>query len=119
MGGIIEWVLEMRIRPGATGTYPALIAEMAEATQANEPGALVYEYFLTADGTGITVVERYVDSDAALVHLDTFGKRFAERFLAVFEPVRLTVYGPASEALRAALVPLGAAHLERVEGFSR
>ena len=67
----------------------------------------------------VTVVERYSDSAAALVHLGNFGEKFADRFFAAFTPKRLVVYGPASDELRGALAGLGAEHLGYLIGFNR
>lgn len=119
MNDHIEWVLEMNIQDGMSDAVQPLIDEMVAATQANEPGALTYEYYLTDDGTQCTVLERYADSDAAMVHLENFGTHFAERFLATFAPVRFTVYGPSTETLRAALAGFGATFDTRIGGFQR
>ncbi|MDW3181345.1 MULTISPECIES: putative quinol monooxygenase [unclassified Roseobacter] len=115
----IEWVLEMTIQDGMYDGVQPLIDEMVAATQANEPGALVYDYHLTEDKTRCTVLERYADNDAALLHLQNFGAHFADRFLAAFAPERFTVYGPSNDALRAALSGFGATFETRVGGFCR
>ncbi len=119
MSDIIEWVLEMEFTGGDRDAMSALIAEMGAATKANEPGTLVYEYYGSEDGLLITILERYADSAAAMVHLGNFGEKFADRFLSVFSPKRLTVYGPASEELRAALAGPGAEHHGYLTGFNR
>ena len=119
MSDVIEWVLEMDFIGDDRDAMSALIREMSAATKADEPGALVYEYYATDDGTTVTVVERYADSAAAMVHLGNFGEKFAERFLSIFSPRRLVVYGPASEELRGALAGMGAEHLGYLTGFNR
>lgn len=115
----IEWVLEMTIQDGKRDAVQPLIDEMVAATQANEPGALTYEYYLTDDQTRCTVLERYANNDAAMAHLQNFGTHFAERFLAVFAPIRFTVYGPSNDTLRAALAGFGATFEARASGFHR
>ncbi|WP_300056389.1 antibiotic biosynthesis monooxygenase [uncultured Roseobacter sp.] len=115
----IEWVLEMTIQDGRSDAVQPLIDEMVAATQANEPGALTYEYYLSEDGARCTVVERYADNDALMLHLKNFGEHFAERFLAVFAPTRFTVYGPADATSRAALADFGATFESRIGGFHR
>ncbi len=119
MSDIIEWVLEMKIQEGQADNVMPLIQEMVAATQADEPGALHYEYYMSDDKTACTVLERYTDSAAAMVHLGNFGAKFAERFLGIFAPERLTVYGPASDDLRAGLAAMGAVHMEPAVGFHR
>ncbi len=119
MSEIIEWVLEMDIQPGQAANVQPLVDEMVAATQATEPGALHYEYFLNADITRCTVLERYADNAAVMTHLANFGTHFAPRFLATFAPVRFTVYGPADAQVRAALAGFGATHEDRISGFAR
>lgn len=115
----IEWVLEMNVQDNMSDAVQPLIEEMVAATQANEPGTLTYEYYLTEDHSQCTVLERYAENDAAMIHLENFGTHFAERFLTVFAPVRFTVYGPSDETLRAALAGFGAVFETRIGGFHR
>lgn len=119
MSEVIEWVLEMDIREGQADHVEPLVEEMSRATEADEPGAVHYEYYVSADRRRCTVIERYEDSAAAMVHIGNFGAKFAERFMKIFAPVRMTVYGPASEELRAATAGLGATFEERIVGFHR
>ena len=119
MSDIIEWGLEMKIQDGQADSVQPLIEEMSNATKRDEPGALHYEYYLSEDGSRCTVLERYADNDAVMAHLGNFGEKFADRFLTAFAPERFHVYGPADDAVRAALAGLGAVHFDRAAGFSR
>jgi hypothetical protein len=80
---------------------------------------LIYEWFLSADGTECHLYERYVDNQAALIHAGTFGSQFAERFFTCFEQKSLSLYGEASEELTAAMTEAGASFLPSMGGFSR
>lgn len=119
MSDNIEWVLEMDIQEGHAEDVTPLVSEMVNATRAQEPGALVYEYYINTDKSRCTVIERYADNDAVMTHLDNFGAHFAERFFAVFAPVRFSVYGPANEEVRSTLGNMGATFDDRIVGFSR
>ncbi|WP_370399514.1 putative quinol monooxygenase [Sulfitobacter sp. JB4-11] len=119
MSDIIEWVLEMRVQDGQADKVQPLLDEMVAATQADEPGALHYEYYMNTDHSLCTVLERYENNTAAMIHLGNFGTKFADRFLAAFAPERFTVFGPAEDDLRSALAGFGATHLEMVAGFHR
>ena len=119
MSNNVHWVLELNINDGALAGFKKLMAEMVTATQANEPGALDYEWLLSEDGTICHIYERYADSGAAMIHLTTFGEKFAGRFLALVSPTRLTVYGPASAEVRGAMAGLGAVHMSQIGGFTR
>ncbi|MCX7558332.1 antibiotic biosynthesis monooxygenase [Sulfitobacter sp. F26204] len=119
MSDIIEWVLEMRVQEGQADKVQPLLDEMVAATKSDEPGALHYEYYMPEDRSTCTVLERYADNAAVMVHLGNFGAKFAERFLTVFVPERFTVYGLANAEVRGALAGFGATHQSMVSGFHR
>jgi quinol monooxygenase YgiN len=79
------------------------MAEMVASTRRDEPGTLDYEWYLTDDGRQLHIFERYADAAAVMTHLATFGARYMGRFFDVLAPQRMTIYGPADDAVRAAL----------------
>ena len=119
MSDVIEWVLEMRVNEGKADMVQPLLDEMVAATQADEPGALHYEYYMSKDRGTCTVLERYADNAAIMTHLDNFGAKFAERFLATFSPQSFVLYGPANQEVVTALAGFGATQHDRVAGFHR
>ena len=118
MSESISWNLQLDVQDDRLEEARALMAEMVEATQ-NEPGAVDYEWFLSADGTVCHLCEKYADSAAALEHLGNFGANFAERFLACFTPTSFHVYGETSDEVEEALAAFGAVHLRPFGGFAR
>lgn len=114
----ISWNLQLAVGSGRLDAARALMEEMVESTLA-EPGTKGYEWFLSEDGSTCHLNERYADSEAALIHVGNFGAKFAERFMACFEPKGFAVYGEPSAELRAALDTLGATYLGTFGGFSR
>ncbi len=119
MSDQIYWVLELSIKPGEADGFKALINEMVEATRADEPDTLIYQYSFSADGATCHIHERYADSAASMTHLASFGANFADRFLAAAEPTRFTVYGNPSAELREALGAFGAVYMTPEVGFAR
>ena len=79
----------MRVQEGQADNVQPLLDEMVAATKSDEQGALHYEYYMNEDRSTCTVLERYADNAAVMVHLGNFGAKFANRFLAVFAPERL------------------------------
>src|SRR6266568_3265428 len=75
MSGAIAWQVELAIRPGELDTFRTLTREMVESTQ-GERGVLIYERFVSEDGTVVYVYERYADSAAAVAHLLTFAHKY-------------------------------------------
>jgi len=119
MSETVSWVLKAKVKDGAFDDAKALMDEMSAATQADEPGALAYEWFASEDKTKICLYERYADSAATMVHLGNFGSKFADRMMALMEPTGLTVFGDPSAEVRAGLAPFGAVHMAQVAGFAR
>ncbi len=119
MSDAVSWVIELNVKDGQLDAFKALAQEMSEATQADEPGATHYEWFIDADGKTVHIYERYADDAATMVHLGNFGAKFAERFLGCVDPTRLMVYGDPSAMVRAALEGFGAAHVTQFAGFAR
>ncbi|HXZ92854.1 MAG TPA: antibiotic biosynthesis monooxygenase [Burkholderiales bacterium] len=119
MSSQVSWMLELEILPGRGGALRKLMAEMVDATKANEPGTLDYQWSTSADGKQCHIFERYVDSAATMIHLGTFGERFAGRFLEILKPVRFVVYGSPNAAVRGALTAFNPIYMEALGGFSR
>ena len=119
MSSHVFWMLELTVQPGKESDVRVLMQEMVDATRANEPGTLNYEWSTSTDGTVYHTYERYVDSAAVMTHLGTFGSRFAERFLAALQPTRFVVYGAPSAEVKEALAGLGPVYMETAAGFAR
>lgn len=110
----IAWTLTLDLAEGQDDTFNALMAEMVEATMAEE-GAKSYEWHRS--GNTIHINERYETNEDAGIHLSNFGENFAERFLAILSPTGLQVYGPAAGGVREGLAGFGATFYEQVGGF--
>lgn len=83
---------------------------MVEVTR-GEAGVLSYQRFIADDNRFVHVYERYLDCDAAVIHLRTFRQRFAERFSTLVDRKSFVVFGTPSEALKVILDTFGAIYL--------
>ena len=119
MNDNIFWVLELKIKPGEVKNVKTLMGDMVAATQADEPGALNYEWFINEAENSCYIYERYADSAAVMTHLGNFGEKFAERFLVTMEPTRFTVYGNPSDEVVEAATGFGAVFHPPAAGFAR
>ena len=115
----VQWVLELDIKDGSLETFKELLDEMVTATNTNEPGALIYEWFIGEDDKNCHINERYADSEAAMTHIASFGRNFAKRILELCVPARMTVYGDSSSEVRDALAGFDAVHMAQIGGFAR
>ena len=119
MSETVSWVLEMAIKPGELDNFKALMDEMVEAAQSTQPDTTHYEWFYSEDGSACHLYERYTDSAATLIHLNSFGENFAERFLGAADPTRIVVYGDPNDEVRTILDGFGAVYMEQLGGYAR
>lgn len=87
--------------------FRTLMEEMVAPTLANEPGTLNYEWSTSGDGRIGHIFERYVDSDATMVHLASFGQNYTARFMEILSPTGFTVYGSPNQQVKEALAGFG------------
>ena len=113
----IHWLLEVAIHPGQKENFRAVAKDLIAATQ-SEKDTLAYEWNLSPDGTTCHIYERYKDSTAILIHVQSFG-RFAERFLQACHPTRFDLYGSPSAEVKAALADFQPTYYSHLGGFSR
>ncbi len=119
MSKAVYWVLEVTIKDGQMDAFKALMADMVEATLANEPDTLVYQWSLGEDAKTCHIIERYKDSAAVMTHMGAFMARFAGRFMEVMTPKAMTVYGNPDETVKSAMKVLGPVYMNPVGGFTR
>ncbi len=69
MSNYIRTDVEISIKEGMLDDFKALINKMIQNTDAKEPNALVYEWYISEDGRECHLLETFQDSDAFIVHL--------------------------------------------------
>jgi quinol monooxygenase YgiN len=107
----VSWWVELAIKPGRLGAFEQLTGEMVRSTR-DETGVLSYQRFVTDDGRFVHVYERYADSATASAHLRAFAANFGERYAALVERRRFTVFGDPSDELRRLLDRYGPTYLK-------
>lgn len=115
----VSWVYQLAVKDGKTEPLKRLMERMVAATRADEPGALSYAWSVSEDGRRCHIHERYADSEAAMRHLRTFRRDFADDFAAVLTPLAMVVYGEPDERLRGALAGEGTSFMRPIGGFVR
>ncbi len=119
MSNHVYWIIEANVAEGKLAELKELMAVMSAATEADEPGALNYEWSLSADETVCHIFERYVDSDATMIHMGNFGSKFAKSFMGVLKPTSCILYGNPDERVQKAMAPMGAVVMTAAAGFSK
>jgi len=97
----------MKVRDGQVDGFKRQAAEMMRLTKEQDTGTLVYEWYLSKDGTECEVREAYVDADALVDH--AFHVRAArEAMFAEFAfDHRMAMYGEPSPRLTELLTKIG------------
>jgi hypothetical protein len=113
----VHWHVTMTVNAGKADAVKPLINRMVASTEANEPGALTYDYM--GEGDQVHICERYANNAAAMTHVRNLGENFAGEFLATFTITSFVVYGPAGDDLREGLALFSPAYFPRIAGFSR
>jgi quinol monooxygenase YgiN len=116
--GQITLVAEIEIHPGSLARFKSVVAELVAAVQANEPGALRYEWFLSADGTRDWNIEVFADSQAVVAHMRNVGD-LVPRLLETATFRRVEVLGDLSDEGMAALGSLAGSKLLLLGGIKR
>ena len=112
-------ILDAKINDGQLDNLKALMQEMVDGTQRDEPGANAYEWFVFDEGKSLHLHERYADSEAVMVHLSNFRQKYGQRFLAYLTPIRITMYGNPSDEVRTAFTAFTPIYLSLSAGFAR
>jgi quinol monooxygenase YgiN len=94
-------LVQCEFRVQQPGNEPALvrIARALAAATADEPGTLRYQWFVASRPGHYTILEEYVDADAAETHNHHVHALLVE-FFAVAELVAIAFYGELNAYLR-------------------
>ena len=87
------------------------MSDVAKMVEAN------YEWAISDDRQVCHLYERYQDSTAAMIHIQSFGANFAARFMDVLKLTRCVVYGTPNAQVKDTLAPFGPAYMEPLGGF--
>lgn len=114
----VAYLFELTIGNGKTQEFSEKAAAYTEAVQANEPGTLEYQWWLSEDGSRCLLKEAFDSSESLLTHLVNVGPSLPD-LLAIAPITRFEVFGELSADARKALDELGAAYFTHLVGFER
>ncbi|WP_024513252.1 hypothetical protein [Bradyrhizobium sp. ARR65] len=110
------WVLTLAV--DQMEKFKALIRKLVAATE-KETGVVQYEYNISHDQKTVDIYERYIDSKAAVYHVEkTFG-RPSKEFLSLPKPTRWVIYGMPSNELKQAIADFHPIYMTPLDGFIR
>jgi quinol monooxygenase YgiN len=91
-------ICECSVRPGGEAEFLRLGRALVSATE-TEPGTLRYQWFVTQKPGHYSIIEEYVDADAAETHNNHVEPLLREMF-AVVDLVSVSFYGELNQYLR-------------------
>lgn len=104
----VHFVIDLAIHEGKFDEFAATLKLMTEGT-AREPGALVYEWYLSDDRRRCRLLETYVDAAAMRQHMASHVVQELVPKLLTFSTIeRFEVYGAPDAESAAGLRSMGA-----------
>lgn len=115
----VHFLVELTVHDGKFDTFDSIAQEMIAHTQ-KEPGALRYEWCLSADRKRCRLLETYADADAVLAHINGPAvQQGVPKMLENSTLNRFEVYGDPGPQAAATLKAVGAEIFSAWSGFSR
>ena len=93
----ITLLVEIDIHEGKTEAFRAAVSALVASVQANEPGALRYDFYISDDGRRDWNVEVFEDSEAVIAHMENVRDLLPE-LLATATFTRIEVLGDITSA---------------------
>ena len=115
----VHFLVELSVHEGKFDRFDSIAQEMIGSTRL-EPGALGYEWCLSADRKRCRILETYADSDAVLAHINGAAvQQGVPKMLEVATLDRFEVYGDPGPQATAMLKGFGAEIFAAWSGFRR
>jgi quinol monooxygenase YgiN len=118
----ITFIIDLKVNSNSSEDLNQLVEEITQNVINTEAFCLEYGYFISDDGTSVTLYEKYEDSDGATKHGQNFiDGPFFDRFFNLFTLEKFIVTGPASDEFKKFTSENGflIEYRESVDGFIR
>tara|TARA_Y200000002_G_C22667579_1_gene658625 strand:- start:1135 stop:1596 length:462 start_codon:yes stop_codon:yes gene_type:complete len=118
----ITFIIDLKVNSNSSEDLNQLVEEITQNVINTEAFCLEYGYFISDDGTSVTLYEKYEDSDGATMHGQNFiDGPFFDRFFNLFTLEKFIVTGPASDEFKKFTSENGFVieYRESVDGFIR
>jgi quinol monooxygenase YgiN len=118
MSGKVTLFVRFVVEPGRLDEFRAANKAIRDSIEANEPGTLLYETYLSADGTRAANVEVFEDSAALVAHMANVAP-LIPALDAASRLVQLEVLGSPTPEGRAAIESLATGWLPLLGAIAR
>ena len=118
MDSNISWNVEAKIKKGKLDELKEWITKASYQVNKHEIDTLAYEFWLSQDKEYIHYYNRYLNSDALILHMNNISQMLPE-LLKLATPKKITVYGPANDCVKKILKHLNPSYFNNYGGFTR
>lgn len=101
----IAAIARFKIKENKLSEFKKIAGEMIQAVRDNEPGALVYDWYLDELKMECIVLETYEDSKAVMAHVGNVGEKLQD--LSEYGDLSLEVLGEPDEELTHLIMNMG------------
>ena len=118
----INFIINLSVNSNTTENLTQFVEEITQNVINTEDFCLEYGYFVSEDGSSVTLYEKYEDSEGATQHGRNFIEGpFFDRFFNLFTLENFIVTGPASDEFKKFTSENGFVieYRESVDGFIR
>ncbi len=102
---LYKWIAN----PGQLDALQAIYADVTEAMQANEPGAMAVHLYVSEEENALYVRDEFADADAVGFHLSTTAAAHFGNLLEIATPGPFYFLGDMPDALKEATRQMGLA----------
>ena len=106
------------VLPGQDAAFKEMLPRLLASVE-QEPGMLMYEWSMRADGKTFDVVEIYQDSNAIVAHLKNAGTNFGADLTKTQKAIKFVIYGNPDAEAKKAIAPLHPEYETPIGGFIR
>lgn len=94
----IVFISHHRIKPGRAEAMKALTAEIWSAMETEKPRTLVNLSYMNEEGTAVTFMHAFADSEAMQLHWQGADERSRQAYQYI-EPIGFEIYGSAGDEI--------------------
>ena len=114
----ISWIVEAKIKIGKLDDLTKWITNASSQVKNIETNTMAYEFQLSPDKKLAHYYNRYLNSEALIMHMDNISPLLPE-LLKLATPKKITVYGPANNTVKTILEHLNPIYFNCFGGFTR
>ena len=120
MRDLIDFQIDLKVADGQLETFKGLVTEMISFIKTEEPGTLIYNWYISEANHKGTLLERYKNNQAAIKHVNNFvSGKYVDRLMSICTFESITILGDASDELKETLKDFTEDFRNHIGGFVR